>query len=130
MKFSCQLLVIRIFIVGLPLFGFTQELAYENPEAVGFSSERLQRLDAAFSTYAENKDLPGGVILIGRRDKVIYHKAFGYSDVESKTPMQTNALFRIASQTKAIVSTGILLLQEQGKLNISDPLSRFIPEFE
>lgn len=130
MKFSYQLLVIRIFIVGLPAFGFTQELAYENPEAVGFSATRLQRLEEAFSAYADNKDLPGGVILIGRRDKVVYHKPFGYSDIESKTPMQTNALFRIASQTKAIVSTGILILQEQGKLNISDPLSRFIPEFE
>lgn len=128
MKFAIQIFFC-VLIAAIPTSGAAQGITSADPETVGFSTERLQRLDKAFSAYAENGDLPGGVLLIGRRDKVVYHKPFGYADVAAKTPIAVDALFRIASQTKAIVSVGVLMLQEQGKLNISDPLSRFIPEF-
>lgn len=108
----------------------SQELKFADPADLGFSPERLQRLDHAFRQYAENGELPGGVILLARKDRVVYHKAFGYADAATRTPMATDALFRIASQTKAIVSTGILMLQEEGKLHLGDPLSKYIPEFE
>ncbi|MFM1878206.1 MAG: hypothetical protein RLZZ241_1072 [Bacteroidota bacterium] len=130
MKSNKLHLQIFILVFGFGcLVSFAQQLNYGNPEAVGISSERLARLSQAFDAFAQNGDLPGGVILVARKDQVIYLKPFGYAELAARTPMQPNALFRIASQTKAIVSTGILILQEQGKLNISDPLSRFIPEF-
>ena len=125
-RFSIQIIFFSCFLA----FGYAQELNPGNPESVGFSSERLERLDAVFADYVENGDLPGGVILIARKDQVIYNRPFGYADVEQKNPMQSDALFRIASQTKAVVSTGIMILQEQGKLNIGDPLYKYIPAFE
>ncbi len=118
------------FVIGGLCALPAQELNRAEPQALGFSQERLQRLDDAFRRYAENGDLPGGVILLARKDQVVYHKAFGYADPAVKNPMPADALFRIASQTKALVSTGIMLLQEEGRLHIGDPLSRFIPEFE
>jgi len=107
-----------------------QELKLADPQALGFSAERLQRLDAVFAAYAEQGELPGGVILVARKDRVAYYRPFGFADPAARTPMPADALFRIASQTKALVSTGILMLQEEGKLHIGDALSKYLPEFE
>ncbi len=106
-----------------------QDLVPAVPESVGMSSERLKRLDDAMHEYVSDGRLAGAVVLVARRGRVVYHKAFGERDMESGSPMRKNAIFRIASQTKALVSAGILALQEQGKLLISDPLGRFLPEF-
>jgi CubicO group peptidase (beta-lactamase class C family) len=100
------------------------------PENNGMSSERLSNINAVFSDYVTDGKLPGAVVLAARNGKIVYHQAIGMSDMEQKTPMQTDNIFRIASQTKAIVSVGIMMLQEDGKLLISDPLSNYIPEFK
>src|SRR5690606_7590757 len=97
---------------------------------LGFSSERLQRLDEKFNSYVTDNKMAGSVILVARKGKIGYYKAFGFRDKESKSKMELGSIFRIASQTKAIVSTGIMILQEEGKLLIQDPVSRFIPEFK
>lgn len=107
-----------------------QELQTSKPEDVGFSSERLHRIDQAFRAYVTDNKMAGSVILIARKGKVGYLKAFGYRDMESKAKMGNDAIFRIASQTKAIVSTAIMILQEEGKLLIQDPVSKYIPEFK
>ena len=99
------------------------------PEAVAVSSDRLERLDDAMEQYVADERLAGAVVLVARQSQVVYHKAFGMRDVESEAAMQTDAMFRIASQSKAIVSAGVMALQEQGKLLISDPLASFLPEF-
>lgn len=125
---SCPLLFLTICIVSLSGL-HSQDLKTADPQALGFSAERLERLDRAFDQYVAAGELPGGVILVARRDQVAYYRAFGQRDLESGAPMPENALFRIASQTKAIVSVGILLLQEEGRLLIQDPLSKYIPEF-
>ncbi|MDE0102664.1 MAG: serine hydrolase [Bryobacterales bacterium] len=106
-----------------------QDLVPGVPESVGMSKERLKRIDNAMHEYVSDGRLAGAVVLIARRGRVVYHKAFGARDMESDSPMRKKAIFRIASQTKALVSAGILALQEQGKLLISDPLGRFLPEF-
>jgi len=93
------------------------------------SSERLQRLSAVFSDYAENGKMSGSVVLVMRHGKVAYFESFGKRDLEIGSAMTKDAIFRIASQTKAIISVGIMILQEQGKLVISDPVSKYIPEF-
>ena len=121
-------------VLSFLLTGFytatAQELKMADPQAVGFSPERLQRLDAVFAAYVEQGELPGGVILLARKDRVAYYRPYGYSDPAARTPMAADALFRIASQTKALVSTAILMLQEEGKLHIGDALSKYLPEFE
>lgn len=99
------------------------------PEEVGLASDRLARLSATLDDYAAKGKLSGGVAMVSRKGLVAYVHAFGQSDLESKTPMAEDAIFRIASQSKAIVSVGALILQEEGKLLITDPVGKYIPEF-
>ena len=106
-----------------------QDLLHAVPETVAVSSDRLERLDDAMERYVSDELLAGAVVLVSRRSRVVYHKAFGMSDIESGERMRKNAIFRIASQTKAIVSAGVMALQEQGKLLIGDRLGSHLPEF-
>ena len=107
-----------------------QVLSRTSPEQVGFSPQRLQRLTATFEAYVADSKLAGSVVLVARRGKIAYLHAFGHRDRESNARMPENAVFRIASQTKALVSVGVMILQEQGKLLIGDPVGKFLPEFE
>lgn len=106
-----------------------QDLPAGKPEDLGFSSDRLQRLTTVFQAYSNERKMAGSVVLIMRNGKVAYHNSFGLQDIEANQPMKNDAIFRIASQTKAIVSVGIMILQEEGKLLISDPVSKYLPEF-
>jgi CubicO group peptidase (beta-lactamase class C family) len=114
-----------LFVSGL----WAQDLPIAKPEDVGMSSERLQRLTAVFQAYANDKKMAGSVVLIARHGKVAYFNSFGKRDIESGAAMQNDAIFRIASQTKALISVGIMILQEEGKLLIGDPVGKYIPEF-
>jgi CubicO group peptidase (beta-lactamase class C family) len=107
-----------------------REIPQVQPEEVGFSSERLQRLGNVLQGYVDDGKLAGGVALVARHGKVAYLKAFGLRDRESGSPMQNNTIFRIASQTKALVSVGIMMLQEEGLLLTSDPVGKYLPEFQ
>src|SRR3954471_5056899 len=99
------------------------------PESVGMSSERLKRIDANVNEWMASGKLNGAVALIVRNGKVVYNKAFGYDDLAKTKPMKTDMIFRIASQTKAITSTAVLMLYEEGKFLLDDPISDYIPEF-
>jgi CubicO group peptidase (beta-lactamase class C family) len=95
----------------------------------GMSEERLQRIDAMLKEAIAKDQVPGGVALVARNGKIVYYKAFGKSDVESNRNFQRDNIFRIASQTKAITSTAVMMLWEEGKFSLDDPISKFIPEF-
>ena len=107
-----------------------QELERASPEEVGVSTDRINRLTSVMQEYVDQDKMSGAVALIARKNKIIYYNAVGKSDLENDRMMKEDAIFRIASQTKAIVSVGIMILQEEGKLLISDPLSKFISEFK
>lgn len=107
-----------------------QQLVLADPQSVGFSSERLETLTDALQGYVDQSKLPGAVAMVVRNGKIAYWETVGFQEMESKKAMQKNTLFRIASQTKALVSVGIMILQEEGKLLISDSLSKYIPEFD
>jgi CubicO group peptidase (beta-lactamase class C family) len=98
-------------------------------DRVGMSPERLQILDATMKSYVDNEQLAGQVILVLREGRLVYSAANGMRDIAVGSPMTPGTIFRIASQTKAIVSTGIMILHERGQLDISQPLSRYIPEW-
>lgn len=117
-------------ILFLSITSFAQEISTAKPEDLGFSTQRLARLDQMFNSYVTENKMAGSVILVARKGKVGYYKAFGFRDKESNSKMELGSIFRIASQTKAIVSVAIMMLQEEGKLLIQDTVSRFIPEFE
>ncbi|MDH5590792.1 MAG: beta-lactamase family protein, partial [Gemmatimonadota bacterium] len=106
-----------------------QALRPAAPEEVGMSSDRLHRLDRALTSYVESGRLPGGVILVARDGRVVHRRAFGWRDLEERDAMEGDDLFRIASQTKALVSVAAMLLMEEGSLLLNDPVGKFIPSF-
>ena len=100
------------------------------PASVGLSGERLARLDAYMAAEIAARRKAGVVVLIARHGKVAYFKAYGEADAESHRPMRTDAMFRLQSMTKPITSVALLTLYEQGKFELSDPLSKYIPAFK
>ena len=100
-----------------------------SPEEVGLSSERLDRLARITQGHVDSGLLPGAVILVARHGKIAYFKTFGYRDRNTKAAMPADAIFRLASLTKPIVSVATMMLHEEGKFQIDDPLSQYLPEF-
>lgn len=98
------------------------------PESVGLSLAILANIDTVVAQAIENKEFSGAVILVARHGKIAYHKAFGFADRD--TPMQTNAIFRLASMTKTVTAVAMMQLVEQGKIELVDPVSKYIPEFK
>ena len=106
-----------------------------NPAAIGdgivlkLSPERLGRVEAFLQRYVDQERLAGAVALVLQDGKIVYEKAVGWRDKEAGTKMTPDTVFRIASQTKAITSAAVMMLVEEGQIGITDPVSRFIPEF-
>jgi CubicO group peptidase (beta-lactamase class C family) len=105
-------------------------LTEATPESAGMSRERLARIDSMCQQAVATGNLPGIVALVARNGKIVYHKAFGTADAETAKSLKRDAIFRIASQTKAITSTAVMMLWEQGKFRLDDPVSKYIPEFK
>lgn len=97
---------------------------------LGFSAARLARIDTFMQRAVDRNEIAGSVVLVVREGKPIYSRAFGWSDREANRRMTTDAIFRIASQSKAITSVAIMSLVEEGKIALNDPVSRFIPAFQ
>ncbi|MBV9553594.1 MAG: beta-lactamase family protein, partial [Alphaproteobacteria bacterium] len=117
--------------IGLAGAASAQEPAsVANPAELGFSPERLKALTQTYQGYVDSGQLPGAVMLIERNDKIAYFQAVGFEDRVKKTPMKTDALFRLASMTKPIVSVAAMELVEQGKLDLNAPVSQYLPEFK
>jgi CubicO group peptidase (beta-lactamase class C family) len=105
------------------------ETSQSAPEPLGFSAERLRRLDAAMQSLVDTKKLAGLVTVLARHGKIIEEKSYGYADVASGKPMQKDTIVRIYSMTKPITGVAMMMLYEEGKWKPSDPISRYIPEF-
>lgn len=99
------------------------------PAAPGISAERLARVGELLQRYTDDGLIPGAVALVLRDGKPVYERAFGWSDKEAGRKMSTDTIFRIASQTKAITSTAVLMLVEEGKIGLQEPVWHFIPTF-
>lgn len=98
--------------------------------SVGMSQERLERIEDMCERAVKEGDVPGIVALVVRNGKIVLHKAYGMADNESERALKKDDIFRIASQSKAITSTAVMMLWEEGKFRMDDPISRYIPEFE
>jgi len=138
------MLFIRLFASALCLLASTAAFAQDaslkdpfakdllpcvKPEEAGFSSERLARIGTVLNADIEAGRIPGAVIAIARHGKLVMFEAFGYRDKEAKVAMTTDTIFNIASMTKPMTTVGALMLYEQGKLLIDDPLSKYFPKF-
>ena len=102
----------------------------KSPESLGFSAERLARIDAVMQEHVTRQRIPGATMLLARKGQIVYYKAFGYQDVEAKTSLPRDAIFRIMSMSKAITSVAVMLLYEEGKIGLDDPVSKYIPAFK
>ncbi|HEY1901565.1 MAG TPA: serine hydrolase domain-containing protein [Terracidiphilus sp.] len=128
-------LVSVLATAGLPLVGAQQParaqtiLTVVQPESVGFSSQRLERLHALMQQTVDQKQIAGIVTILARHGKVIDYRAYGDRDMASGAPMTKDAIFRDYSMTKPLTGVAMMILYEQGKWSPSDPISKFIPEF-
>ena len=102
--------------------------AFATPAEI--DKRRLDRLDRVIASYIEEGELAGAVVRVAHRGRVVKLSAYGMADREAGVPMQTDTIFRIASQTKAVISVAVMMLQERGRLLIDQPLHRYLPEWE
>ena len=105
-------------------------LSEASPESVGMSTERLARIDNMCQEAIAADQIPGAVALVARNGKIVYWKAFGMADNQSGRSLKRDDIFRIASQTKAVTATAVMILWEEGKFQLDDPISKYIPEFK
>ncbi len=106
-----------------------QVLVPGNPEENHFSNERLKRIDQLVQAYIDSNWISGAIALVAQNGHIVYHKAIGYDDKAKNKVLQKDAIWRIASQTKAITSVGVMMLYEEGKILLDDPISKYIPAF-
>lgn len=127
--------ILRLLLVGsLGVFALVGSGArgaeITNPASVGFDAVRLGRLDAVIQAQVDEKKIAGVVLYVARDGKEVRHRGYGMSDMEAGKAMTTDAIFRIASMSKAVTSTAVMMLYEEGKLMLHDPVSKYIPEFK
>ena len=130
MKLQRRVILIAslIFLLVQSTFVWSEGLPVAKPEDVGLSAQRLERLGAVLRADIDQGKIPGAVVLVARRGKVAYFESFGMRDKEAKATMRTDAIFRLYSMTKPIVSVGVMLLNQEGKVFLADPVSKYIPE--
>ena len=124
--------------LGLALFVNAQTKSNKNspfltegaPVSVGMSAERLARIDAMCTEAIDKGEVPGIVALVARQGKIGLYKAYGMADNQSGRKLKRDDIFRIASQSKAITATAVMMLWEEGKFKLDDPISKFLPEFK
>ncbi|MFZ5939530.1 MAG: serine hydrolase domain-containing protein [Bacteroidota bacterium] len=128
------ILILSVFLLQACNLGGDREFAPALqpgfPGAAGMSAERLSRIDTLLQQAVDQGKIPGAVALVARNGKIVYYRAFGMADNSTGREMTRDAIFRIASQTKAITSTAVMMLWEEGRFGLDDPISRYIPEFK
>ncbi len=107
-----------------------QQMPVASPESVGLSSERLQRIETSVAKSIADKQIAGAVTMVVRHGKVAWLKPQGMLDREAGIPMPADALFRICSMTKPITSVAVMMLYEEGRFQLEDPISKYLPEFK
>ncbi len=128
-----RIIAIHTFLMSISIRIVSAELLSLQPvppESVGLSSERLDRINSTLQDYVDDDKLAGALALVSRRGKVAYCETFGYIDLEAQRPMAVDAIFRIASMTKAVTAVAVLQLFEQGHFQLDDPVSKCIPAFK
>jgi CubicO group peptidase (beta-lactamase class C family) len=123
-------LMTAVFTLAAVSAAMAQPLPTANPASVGMSAERLEKITSVLSQDVADKKLPGAVVMVARKGKLVYSRAFGGLNNAAQAPMQTDSVFRIYSMTKPLVSTALMMLVEDGKVQLTDPVSKFLPSFK
>jgi len=131
MKIIKQMMLVALFLILVASIASAQGIPQTtNPGKVGLSKERLQRISVWIQGDVDKGIVPGAVVMVLRKGKIAYFEAFGYRDKEKKIPMTRDSIFRIASMTKPFTSLAIMMLAEEGKIQLPVPVSRYLPEFK
>src|ERR1700761_4773511 len=109
---------------------YAAALPTSKPEEQGFSSERLQRIHSMVQRHIDLGDISGAVMLVARHGQLAYIDIQGTMDIETKKPMTRDTLFRMASMTKPVIGTSVMMMLEEGKIQLGDPVSKYIPAFK
>lgn len=128
LSWCATLSLIWLMAVAAPLAGQT-DLAVAKAESVGMSSKRLERVHTFIQEYIDNNQIAGAVTLVARRGKVVHYEAQGLRYKEENAPMQKDTIFSLMSMTKPIVSTALMMLWEDGKFMLDDPISKWLPSY-
>ena len=130
MKTRTALLIAPLIALNLALPARGADpLPRATPESVGLSSQKLALIGQTIRADIDKGRLPGAVVGIARKGRLVYYEAFGYTDKAAATPMTTDAVFHIASMTKPMVTAGALMLYEEGRVLMDDPISKYLPQF-
>ena len=128
-RFTVAALTVLLAIATLVMPSLKAATATAKPEELGFSSERLERIAELMQHHIDAQTFSGAVTLVARNGRIAYFHAQGLMDIEAKKPMPKDGIFRIMSMTKPIVGTSVMMMIEEGKVRLTDPVSKFIPEF-
>jgi CubicO group peptidase (beta-lactamase class C family) len=129
MKANKLFTILAVILINMGLYAQKPVLQPAPPSSSNISEERLVRIDQMLQQSVDNGYICGAVGFIARDGKIVYNKAIGFDDPAKKVVLKTDAIFRIASQTKAITSVAVMMLFEEGKFLLDDPISLYIPEF-
>ena len=123
--FAVGLAAAALLVPGLA----ADSASISDPATAGFAPDRLVRIDTSLQGYVDRDEVPGVVALIARRGQIVYHRSFGHRDVDASAPMSTDVIFRIASMTKPIASVALMMLWEEGRFLLRDPVAKYLPGF-
>jgi len=126
-----RMMLLALFLILITSIASAQGIPQAaNPKEVGLSKERLQRISVWIQGEVDKGIVPGAVVMVLRKGKIAYYEAFGYRDKEKKIPMTRDSVFRVASMTKPFTSLAIMMLAEEGKIQLPVPVSQYLPEFK
>jgi CubicO group peptidase (beta-lactamase class C family) len=127
-KFSYSLLVICVLFAHLPLYG-SEDFPSAIPASVGLSDSGLERINNITQALIDTEKVPGTVTMVARYGKLIYSESQGYADVEKKTSLSPHSIFRLMSMSKPVTSAAIVILHDDGLIDLDDPIKKYLPEF-
>ncbi len=120
-----------VLLLCCTLGSFAQDLPkLSRPEEAGLASDRLNRITQFFQSEIDKGNIPGVVVLVARNGKIVYRQPIGFQDREKKTPMKVDSVFRIFSMTKPVASVAVMMLAEEGKIDVMAPVAQYLPEFK
>src|SRR5688572_3195385 len=127
-----QTVITVALVVGVAATIVTAQAALPRsaPESVGLDSARLNQASSLLKQFVAEQKIAGAVASVARRGKVVYLEAAGFQNLESRTPMTEQSLFRIYSMTKAVTAVAAMILQEEGRFDLRDPVTKYLPEFK
>ena len=130
MEITRKTLTAIVLSILFSCIGFAWELPVTSPENVGMSSKKLARTRSSVQALIDNEKIAGASIIVARKGKIVLSETFGMMDKDAKKPMKPDTILRFYSMTKPVTSVAAMMLYDEGKLKLDDPVSKYIPEFK